>query len=77
MLELVGSPKLLMLSGLGDADELSAFGIPVLAHIPGVGKNLQNHIGMRMLYEVDTRTLNPRLLTVEGSKARFGFRPPG
>ena len=54
----VGSPKLLMLSGLGDADELSAFGIPVLAHIPGVGKNLQNHIGMRMLYEVDTRTLN-------------------
>lgn len=57
----VGSPKLLMLSGFGHAEELSAFGIPVLAHIPGVGKNLQNHIGLKMLYQVDTRTLNREL----------------
>jgi choline dehydrogenase len=35
--------KLLMLSGLGPADHLSEFGIPVVADIPGVGQNLQDH----------------------------------
>jgi len=39
-----GSPQLLMLSGIGDGDELRRFGIPVVHHLPGVGKNLQDHI---------------------------------
>jgi choline dehydrogenase len=39
-----GSPQLLMLSGIGDADELKKFGIPVMHHLPGVGKNLQDHL---------------------------------
>ena len=39
-----GSPQLLMLSGIGDANELQKFGIPVLRHLHGVGKNLQDHI---------------------------------
>jgi choline dehydrogenase-like flavoprotein len=37
------SPQLLMLSGIGDASELREFGIPVMVHLPGVGKNLQDH----------------------------------
>ncbi len=37
------SPQLLMLSGVGDADELKKHGIPVVHHLPGVGKNLQDH----------------------------------
>lgn len=40
----VQSPQLLMLSGIGDAAELQAAGIPVQAHLPGVGKNLQDHL---------------------------------
>jgi choline dehydrogenase len=40
----VQSPQLLMLSGVGDAPALQAQGIPVLAHLPGVGKNLQDHL---------------------------------
>jgi choline dehydrogenase-like flavoprotein len=40
----IGSPKLLLLSGLGPADELKALGIPVLADLPGVGRNLQDHM---------------------------------
>lgn len=37
------SPQLLLLSGIGDADELQKLDIPVLHHLPGVGKNLQDH----------------------------------
>lgn len=39
-----GSPQLLMLSGIGDANELRKFGIPVVQHLPGVGRNLQDHL---------------------------------
>lgn len=38
------SPKLLMLSGIGDANHLQAMGIPIVADLPGVGQNLQDHI---------------------------------
>jgi choline dehydrogenase len=40
----INSPQLLMLSGIGDADELAGFDIPVVAHLPGVGRNLQDHV---------------------------------
>jgi choline dehydrogenase-like flavoprotein len=39
----VESPKLLMLSGIGPADELRSFGIPIVVDLPGVGRNLQDH----------------------------------
>ncbi|MDI9246449.1 choline dehydrogenase [Marinobacter sp. CHS3-4] len=38
------SPKLLMLSGIGPADELKKHGIEVIHDLPGVGKNLQDHL---------------------------------
>jgi len=37
------SPKLLLLSGVGDGDELAKLGIATVRHAPGVGKNLQDH----------------------------------
>jgi choline dehydrogenase len=45
----VESPKVLMLSGIGPADELRAHGIPVVVDLPGVGGNLHDHprIGLR------------------------------
>ncbi len=39
----LNSPQILMLSGLGAADELRGLGIDVVADLPGVGKNLQDH----------------------------------
>ena len=44
------SPKVLMLSGIGDGDALKTHGIEVLHHLPGVGRNLQDHaaIGVAM-----------------------------
>lgn len=40
----INSPKLLMLSGIGDADHLHAHGIPVVVDRKGVGQNLQDHL---------------------------------
>jgi choline dehydrogenase len=39
-----GSPQLLMSSGIGPAAELVALGLPVMADLPGVGQNLQDHV---------------------------------
>lgn len=38
-----GSPQLLLLSGVGPAEQLRALGIPVVHELPGVGENLQDH----------------------------------
>ncbi|KAM6976590.1 choline dehydrogenase, mitochondrial [Aplochiton taeniatus] len=40
----INSPQLLMLSGVGNADDLTQLGIPVVQHLPGVGSNLQDHL---------------------------------
>ena len=40
----INSPQLLQLSGVGNAAELSALGIKVVADLPGVGENLQDHL---------------------------------
>src|SRR5262245_25291576 len=40
----IGSPKLLLLSGVGDATALRGLGIDVVENLPGVGKNLQDHV---------------------------------
>ncbi|GAA6617143.1 GMC family oxidoreductase [Scytonema sp. NUACC26] len=45
------SPKLLMLSGIGDAAQLQAMEIPVVVDLPGVGQNLQDHILIPVSYE--------------------------
>ncbi len=44
----VNSPHLLMLSGIGDADRLRPFGIAPVHHLPGVGRNLQDHVLIRV-----------------------------
>jgi choline dehydrogenase len=40
----INSPQTLLLSGVGPADQLRALDIPVVADLPGVGENLQNHL---------------------------------
>jgi choline dehydrogenase len=46
------SPQLLMLSGIGDQDELRAAGIPVKQHLPGVGANYHDHLAVAVLMEM-------------------------
>jgi choline dehydrogenase len=47
----IGSPQLLMLSGIGPAEHLRALDIPVLCDLPGVGANLQDHPALPVAYE--------------------------
>jgi choline dehydrogenase len=44
------SPQLLQLSGIGNATELAALGIDVVADVPGVGENLQDHLEVYVQY---------------------------
>ncbi|MEU2198762.1 GMC family oxidoreductase N-terminal domain-containing protein [Isoptericola sp. NPDC019482] len=53
----VNTPQLLMLSGVGDRDELAALGIPVVAHSPEVGKNLRDHLMAVLAVEAREDTL--------------------
>src|SRR6516162_5346468 len=47
----INTPKLLMQSGVGDEAELKRFGIPVVQHLPGVGKNFQDHVLVDCVWE--------------------------
>ena len=63
----IGSPHLLMLSGVGPAAQLSKFGISVLLDRPGVGANLHDHLQLRLIYKVKgIKTLNETYATVAG-----------
>ncbi|MCI0584796.1 MAG: choline dehydrogenase [Chloroflexi bacterium] len=46
----INSPQLLQLSGVGNAAELGALGIPVVNDLPGVGENLQDHLEVYVQY---------------------------
>ena len=47
----VNSPQILLLSGIGDETIMRNFNIPVVAHLPGVGRNLQDHLDCSVQYE--------------------------
>jgi choline dehydrogenase len=47
----INTPKVLMQSGVGDQNHLQQLGIPVVQHLPGVGDNLQDHLGLNCVWE--------------------------
>ena len=46
----INSPQLLQLSGVGNATELGQLGVPIVADVPGVGENLQDHLEVYVQY---------------------------
>jgi choline dehydrogenase len=50
----IGSPHLLMLSGVGDPDQLNKAGVPLVAASPGVGRNLQDHLASGWIVHTPT-----------------------
>lgn len=75
----VNSPQLLMLSGVGEGDHLSAHGIPVAADVPGVGRNLQNHPMYKLMFAATAPVtgyshLRPAGLMRAGAHYAFGRR---
>ena len=59
----ISSPQILQLSGIGDEKHLTKLGVNVIHNNPAVGKNLQDHLQVRMVFKTNTRTLNDELNT--------------
>jgi choline dehydrogenase len=68
----VNSPQLLQLSGIGPGEVLAPLGIPVVRHAPAVGRHLQDHLGIDILYRSRVPTLNQQLAPWWG-KVRAGL----
>jgi choline dehydrogenase len=64
------TPKVLMLSGIGDQADLQRLGIPVVQHLPGVGQNFQDHFGIGCIWEYQ-QPLAPRN---NGGEATFFWK---
>ncbi len=70
----LGSPQILQLSGLGPGGLLHRHGIALRHELPGVGENLQDHLQVRAVYQVDgVPTLNTLSRSLRG-KARIGLQ---
>jgi choline dehydrogenase len=69
----IETPKLLMLSGIGDGAALQGLGIPVVHHSPGVGRNLQDHLIAKFIYRArPCGTLN-EIMQSPLRKAKMGL----
>lgn len=69
----IGSPHLLLLSGVGPAEHLREHNIALVHDLPGVGENLQDHLQIRSVYRVNNaKTLNVMASTLLG-KAAIGW----
>jgi choline dehydrogenase len=69
----IDSPKLLMLSGIGRADDLRRLGIDVVADLPGVGENLQDHMLAPVIYS-SARPVPPVVPGTQGMHAHLFAR---
>jgi len=67
----INSPQLLMLSGIGPADELKAHGIGIAADLPGVGQNLQDHAAALLVY--GRKDTSPLVRNMRIDRVAVGF----
>jgi choline dehydrogenase len=77
----IGSPHLLLASGVGGRERLDAVGIPVVANNPAVGQNFQDHPGINMTYGISIPTFNDEMAlwkqVLHGANWLFRGRGPG
>ena len=64
----IGSAQILLLSGIGPQNELEKHKIPMIVNLPGVGKNLQDHLMTPLFYLSRLPTLSSRDATVENQQ---------
>ncbi len=62
----IGSPQIMMLSGIGNAEHLRAHGIEVLRDAPDVGGNLQDHLQARLVHKCKKPTMNDEVNSLVG-----------
>ncbi|MFN9849275.1 MAG: GMC family oxidoreductase [Alphaproteobacteria bacterium] len=77
----INSPQLLQLSGIGPGDLLRDHGIEVIADLPGVGENLQDHYVMAVTYRLKAGTVSVNELTkgprFVGEVLKYAFQRKG
>jgi len=74
----IGSPHLLLLSGIGPADQLKQLGVPVIHDLPGVGANLQDHLfTVVQCKALERGALHYSLVGSLGWLARYAFLGTG
>jgi len=74
----IDTPKLLMLSGIGPADHLKAHNIPVVADVPGVGRNFQDHLKLSIRWNGKTELPGSTVtagMFLRSDPANFGEPP--
>uniref|UniRef100_UPI003B523FFC GMC family oxidoreductase n=1 Tax=Roseovarius indicus TaxID=540747 RepID=UPI003B523FFC len=69
----IGSPQILMVSGIGEAAQLKEHGIDVLRDLPAVGKNMQDHLQARLVFKCNEPTLNDEVRSLT-NKARIALK---
>ncbi|MCJ1961022.1 GMC family oxidoreductase [Novosphingobium mangrovi (ex Hu et al. 2023)] len=69
----MNTPRLLMLSGIGPAEHLQDMGIPLVRDLPGVGRNLQDHVGTHLVNTVSGTTLNTDAQGLRGALQLLKF----
>jgi len=77
----IGSPKLLLLSGIGPADEVRKHGIDVVVDSKGVGRNLQDHFDIDIVYEISgpyslDKYVKPHWMLMAGLEYKLFNRGP-
>ncbi|MFJ4997766.1 GMC family oxidoreductase [Microbacterium sp. NPDC088619] len=72
----IGSPVILLRSGIGPADELTALGIPVVLDAPGVGKNLHDHLLSPVIFTTE-RPVGPPQPGVSVTQSHLFWRSRG
>lgn len=76
----INSPQILMLSGIGPAGTLKKHGIPVIRALPGVGRNLQDHLQARPVFKCSASTINTETRNIfqkVGIAIQFAFTRSG
>lgn len=70
----IQSPQLLQLSGVGPRGLLEKFGIQPVHHLEGIGENLQDHLQVRLMYEVTKPITTNDLMRSPWGKAKMGLQ---
>ena len=76
----IASPQIMQLSGIGDEEHLRSIGVPVVHHLPGVGRNFRDHYAVRSVVRVqNSPTINERVrgLSLVREVARYAVARRG
>lgn len=73
----LNTPKILLQSGVGPEADLKALGIDVVANVPGVGKNLHDHMSINLIYEWKNHTYQSQYAYGLGSENQYSWDQSG